>query len=535
MSEEKEVTTEVKTKVPGLYHNYISFIGTSIAVISFSSIAFLLLIEFSSSVENPYLGIFTYVLFPSVLIFGLFIVVVGMLVERRRRRKLKSSEIGAYPIIDLNDARRRRSLLVLLSFTFLFLFISAFGSYRAYEYSESVAFCGQVCHTVMKPEFVAYNASSHARVLCVECHVGSGAESYVRAKFSGVRQLYAVTFNTYQRPIQTPVHNMRPANQTCEKCHWPEKFYGEQLKVINHYGFDKDNSLNQTRMLIKTGGGSPKTGQVSGIHWHMNIANEITYIATDEKRQNITWVRLKDMNGKVVEYMTKDANLSQQQIEQSAKRKMDCIDCHNRPTHIYLSPNQAVDDSFTANKLDVALPYLKFKAVEALSKPYNTTDEALSSIAKNVDEYYRTSHADIYSAKRDSVSNAVKEIQRIYQTYFFPEMKTDWQTHADNRSHYTSQGCFRCHDGQHFSRDGQVIRNDCNICHTTIDQTFGGKTIISKDGSFQHPVNLGDKNSWQCASCHKGNSAFQHPLYLGDISQFQCVACHKGQSNFVKN
>lgn len=531
MSEEKEVTS----KPPSLYHNYISFIGTSIAAISLSSIAFLILIEFSGSADKPYLGIFTYVLFPSILIFGLFIVVVGILIERRRRRKLKPSEIGAYPIIDLNDSRRRRSLLVLLSFIFLFLFISAFGSYRAYEYSESVAFCGQVCHTVMKPEFVAYNASSHARVRCVECHVGSGAESYVRAKFSGVRQLYAVTFNTYQRPIQTPVHNMRPANQTCEKCHWPEKFYGDQLKVFNHYGFDKDNSLNQTRMLIKTGGGSPTAGQVSGIHWHMNIANEITYIATDEKRQNITWVRMKDMNGKTIEYMTKDANLSQQQIEQSAKRKMDCIDCHNRPTHVYLSPNSAVDDSFTAKKLDVTLPYLKFKAVETLSKPYNTTDEALNSIAKNVDEYYRTSHADVYLTKKDSINNAVKEIQRIYQTYFFPEMKTDWQTHADNKGHYTSQGCFRCHDGQHFSRDGQVIRNDCNICHTTIDQTFGGKTIISNGGSFQHPVNLGDKNSIQCASCHKGNSAFQHPLYLGDISQFQCVACHKGQNNFIKN
>jgi hypothetical protein len=538
-SEKRQVPSEKKQdvkKIPGLYRNYISFAGTAIAAASLMSILFLFLIELTSLHEQPYLGIFTYILFPAIMIFGLFVILIGMLFERRRRRKLKPSEIAAYPILDLNNPRQRRTSLVLLCAAFLFLFISAFGSYRVYEYSESVTFCGQACH-VMKPEFVAYNASPHARVRCVECHVGGGAEWYVRSKLAGVHQLYAVTFRTYQRPIQTPLHNMRPADETCAKCHWPEKFFGEQLKVFNHYGYDKNNSLNQTRMLIKTGGGSPVAGQVAGIHWHMNIANEITYIASDEKRQNISWVRMKDMNGKVVEYFAKDTQLSQQQIEQSSKRKMDCIDCHNRPTHIYISPSNAVDQFFAANKLDVALPYLKFKAVEVLSKPYITTDEALNTISSSLDEYYRTNHADVYSVKKDSINNAVKEIQRIYQTYFFPEMKTNWQTHANNIGHYNFQGCFRCHDGQHFSREGQVIRNDCNICHTTVDQTFGGKTIASKDGAFQHPVNLGDKNTWQCAACHKGDRAFQHPVNLGDISQFQCAECHKGQkilwNNFI--
>ncbi|MEZ5427079.1 MAG: NapC/NirT family cytochrome c [Pyrinomonadaceae bacterium] len=513
-------------KVPGLFRNYISFAGAAIAAAALISIVLLFLIELSGSSDQPYLGILIYVLFPAVMIFGFLVILAGMLWERRRRRKLTPEEIAAYPIFDFNHPRRRRALLVFLVGSFIFLFLSAFGSYQAYEFSESVTFCGEVCHTVMRPEFVAYNASSHARVRCVECHVGGGAEWYVRSKFSGVRQLYRVLTDTYNKPIQTPVHNMRPANETCGKCHWPEKFYGDQLKVFNHYGFDEKNSLNQTRMLVKVGGGDPTAGQATGIHWHMNLGNEITYIASDEKRQNIQWVRMKGADGQVTEYTLKGLQFSSEQIEQASKRKMDCIDCHNRPTHVYLPPTRAIDDSLTAGRIDVSLPFVKLKGVEVLSKPYNTTEEALSGIAADLDNYYKTSHADIYTSKRDSINRAVLEIQRIYSTYFFPEMKTDWQAHINNIGHYNAQGCFRCHDGQHFSPEGKTIRNECNICHTTLDQKFGGQTFVPEDGQFRHPVNLGDRNTFQCAVCHKGNRAFQHPVNLGDISKFQCAECH---------
>jgi len=519
-------------KPPSLYRNYISFGGTAIALASLTCIGFLFFIELNSAHEQPYLGIFTYILFPSIMIFGIFIILVGMLLERRKRRKTGYTGISEYPVLDFNNPRQRRTFLVVLCAVFLFLFISAFGSYRVFEYSESVTFCGQVCH-VMNPEFTAYNVSPHSQVRCVECHVGGGAEWYVRAKFNGVRQLYGVTFDSYNKPIQTPVHNMRPANDTCAKCHSADKFHGDVMKVFNHYGFDENNSLNQTRMLLKVGGGNPNTGQIGGIHWHMNISNEVTYIANDEHRQNIPWVRMKDANGNVIEYTTKDAQLSPQQIEQASKRKMDCIDCHNRPTHIYLPPDKAVDNAFTAARLDVTLPFLKLKAVEVLSANYGSTEEAVQMIGTTLDDYYRTNHADIYASKRDSINGAIMEVQRIYKTYFFPEMKTDWRTHPDNIGHHKVQGCFRCHDGQHFSKEGKVIRNECNVCHTTLDQTFGGRTIQAQNGQFQHPVNLGDMGNWMCASCHKNDRPFKHPLNLGDISKFQCSECHQGQ-NFGK-
>jgi hypothetical protein len=521
-------------KVPSLFHNYLSLVGFVIVITSLTSIVLLFLLELTSAAEQPYLGVLIYVLLPGVMLFGLAVVLAGVIWERRRRRRLTPEEIAAYPILDLNGPRRRRAFFIFLFCSFVFLMMSAFGSYRAFEYTESVEFCGQLCHSVMNPEFVAYNAAPHSKIRCVECHVGSGAQNYLRAKFNGVHQLYAVTFKTYSKPIQTPVHNMRPANETCGKCHWTEKYYGEQLKVFNHYGYDENNSLNQTRMLIKVGGGSPETGKADGIHWHMNLGNELTFISADEKRQNVQWVRMKDADGKTVEYFARNVFLSPEEIEKSAKRKMDCIDCHNRPTHIYLSPNQAVDQSIDAKRLDPSLPYLKLKAVEVLSGSYSDTQEALNAIATNFPGYYQSTYPELYNQRKAVIDSVVIELQRIYQTYFFPEMKTDWQSHVNNIGHRNSIGCFRCHNGEMTSKEGKVISKDCAICHVTLDQTFSGKTFAPAGGKFQHPLNLGDMGAYQCAACHQGNRAFQHPLKLGDISRFQCAECHTGQTYKIK-
>jgi nitrate/TMAO reductase-like tetraheme cytochrome c subunit len=519
-----------KIRVPSLLRNYVSFIGLGIAGAAFTSFVLLFLVEITGKNDNPYSDLITYIFVPSILGFGLVVALIGALLERRRRFGMSAEEIGKYPILDLNDPRRRRMILVAACLAFIFVFMTAFGSYRAYEYTESIAFCGIACHSVMKPEYVAYQASPHARILCVECHVGGGTQAYVKSKFTGMRQLYGIVTGHYNRPIETPVANMRSATETCQKCHWSEKYHGDKMKAFNHYGYDEKNSLNRTRMLIKVGGGDPFAGPVGGIHWHMNISNEITFIASDRQRTTIPWIRMKDSTGKVVEFKTKDTNFSNADIERAEKRTMDCIDCHNRPAHIYLSPNQAVDQALEAGKLNIEMPFIKAKAVEVLAKPYSTNDEAMTGIDSGIRGYYRDNYPQVVSASPDSITNSVTELQRIYQTYFFPEMNTNWESHPNNIGHYNAQGCFRCHDGQHFAADGRVIRNECSVCHVTIDQTFGGKTISDANGVFQHPVNLGDKNTWQCAACHKGDRTFSHPVKLGDISQFKCSDCHTGQN-----
>ena len=513
---------------PTLFRNYISFFGLLIVIAAVVSIVLLFLIELTQTSNNPYLGIVTYIILPAFLVFGLLVIFAGMLVERRRRRRSPASEIAAYPKLDLNEPRQRRLAIVVLTLSFAFVCASAFGSYRAYEYTESVEFCGQACHTVMKPEFVAFHATSHAKIRCVDCHVGHGAESYARSKLSGARQLFALIRNNYSKPIETPVHNMRPADETCEQCHWPSKFHGAKLKNFNHYAHDEQNSLRQMRMLINVGGGDPASGPVAGIHWHMNLSNEITFIARDKQRQVIPWIRVKDAKGKETVYYDRSRPLSSDQIEQAEKRRMDCIDCHNRPAHTYLPPDLAVDQSFAAGRLDPSLPYLKKQAVESLNKPYTTEQEALTSIASGLDTFYRTNYSQLYSQKNEAIKTAITETQRIFKTYFFPEMKTNWSTHPNNIGHLYSSGCFRCHDGEHVSDSGKVIRNDCNICHTVLSDSARPLTV-PKAIDFQHPVDLGSLANRKCETCHKANEPFRHPINLGDISMFQCVECHPKQ------
>lgn len=517
--------TPAATKAPTLFRNYISFAGAVIVAASLVSIVLLFLIEFSRAVDNPYLGIVTYTILPAFLVLGIVIIVGGMALERRRRRRRPEAGIPAYPKVDLNDPRQRRTAFVLAGLSFIFIFMSAFGSYRAYEYSESVDFCGKTCHSVMKPEHVAFLATSHARIRCVDCHVGHGAESYARSKLNGARQLYSLAFNKYSKPINTPVHNMRPANETCEKCHWPSKFYGAQLKTFNHYAYDEKNSLRQTRMLINVGGGNPDSGPVAGIHWHMNLGNEVTYIATDTHRQVIPWIQVKDRKGNITEYYDRGRPLNPQQIAQGEKRRMDCIDCHNRPAHAYLPPDVALDQSFSAGRLDPSMPYLKRQAVAALNMPYKTEDEAVKTIATSLDAFYRTNYSDLYNQKGEMVKTAINETQRIYKTYFFPEMKTNWETHPNNIGHLYSSGCFRCHDGEHVSNTGKTISNDCNVCHTVLSDSARPATLL-QPVSVQHPVDLGGMADRKCETCHKANEPFKHPLNLGDISMFQCVECH---------
>lgn len=510
---------------PSLFRNYISFVGGAIVIASLVSLILLFLIEITSKSENPYLGILTYIIFPGVLIFGLLVTFAGRLLERRRRHRAAPDEVLAYPTLNLNDARARRAFFIFLGITFVFVSASGFGSYRAYEYTESVSFCGQACH-VMNPEFTAFKAGAHANIECVACHVGHGASWYVKSKINGARQLYLYTLNQYSKPIPSPVHNLRPATDTCEHCHWPEKFYGDEMKVFNRYAYDEKNTLRQRRMVVHVGGGSARTGLVAGIHWHMSVANEITYVSTDHQRQVIPWVRLKDSKGNVTEYFDRVRPATADQIANGNQRTMDCIDCHNRPAHVYVPPDAAVDEGFASGRLDPSLPYLKKQAVEILSKSYSTTPQAVAEISSGLNAFYSKNYPDAYAQKRQSIDTAIKEVQRVYQTYFFPEMKTDWQTHPNNIGHLYFSGCFRCHDGEHVSRDGKVISNDCNICHTMIYDSADPEKSV-KSGPFLHPVDLGSLANRKCDSCHKPNQPFKHPLNLGDISMFQCADCHK--------
>jgi nitrate/TMAO reductase-like tetraheme cytochrome c subunit len=486
-----------------LLRNPISLAGVALALVSLGNIFLFSLVGLIAARPSPYIGILAYMVAPAFLIAGLLLIGIGVWRERRK----KAGEVALYPRIDLNDPAQRSAVLSFGVFLVVFIMLSGAGSYKAYEFTDSVQFCGQTCHSVMKPEFTAYQLSPHARVGCVECHVGSGATWYVKSKLSGTRQLFAVMFNTFPRPIPTPVHNLRPAQETCEECHWPKKFYGAQLKVFTHYASDEKNTPRQIRMLIKTGGGDPATGAPEGIHWHMNISNEIDYVAADEKRQIIPYIHVKDPQGRVTEYYAQDSTLSKEQIAKASRHRMDCVDCHNRPTHIYIPPDQAVDQALIAHKLDASLPYIKQQAVAALTGKYDTTETAVQAIAHDIEGFYESKYPEAAKDKQLEIRNAIAEVQQVFRRTTFPEMKVDWQTHPNNLGHFYFNGCFRCHDGQHVSPEGKVISKDCNICHTLMGQEEGGVSMAAVPKlSFQHPVDLGDLTQVNCSDCHNGGT-----------------------------
>ncbi|GAB4338613.1 MAG: NapC/NirT family cytochrome c [Candidatus Abyssubacteria bacterium] len=490
-----------------LLQNRISIAGLLIAGASLFLILFFLVIDFIGGGRSIYTGIVAYMVLPVFLVGGIAIIIAGVLLERHRRHLEHPEHLPLFPVLDLNDPNKRRTLLWVVSAIALFLLLSAVGSYRAYHFSDSVAFCGETCHQVMKPEFTAYRNSPHARVACVDCHIGPGAGWFVRSKLSGMYQVYATAFDLYPRPIPTPIKNLRPSKETCEQCHWPKQFYGAVQQENFHFLPDEQNTPWHITMLIKVGGGDPTFGRVGGIHWHMSIENQIEYIATDKQRQEIAWIRKTDENGTVTIYESTENPLPNPP-ESYETRLMDCIDCHDRPTHIFKSPSRAVNLALQTRRIDPGLPYIKAKGVELLAKEYTTTNEALRTIADELQAYYKTEYPEVYELKQLQIKQAVDELENIYKNNFFPEMNVRWDTYPDNIGHLIWRGCYRCHDGNHVSAGGQMISRECDSCHSIISQGTGEETATSLAGlEFKHPVDIGE--AWRempCYECHTGAS-----------------------------
>ncbi len=455
---------------PRLTRNRVTVLGGILAVGSLASIFFILLVEFVGGRETPYVGILLYLALPSIFVLGLVLVPVGMLMVRRRLRRPGAVSAGVslprYPVLDLNDPAQRLAFGFFVFATLAFTALLSGLSYRAYGFMESTEFCGQLCHVVMAPEYTAYQRSPHARLACASCHIGEGADWFVRSKLSGVRQVLAVAFNTYPRPIPAPITDLRPARETCETCHWPEKFYGDQAVTIVRYLPDEANTEQRYAMTIKTGGGGKELGLPSGIHWHMNINNQIEYIAVDPARQQIPWVSLQNEDEGTTVFQSAGTSLSADDILTAKRRVMDCMDCHNRPTHNFLTPDQSVDRALNSGKIDRSLPYVKREAVRVMSQEYPDGDSAFRAIDQGLTDYYRTGYPEVYVKKGALIESAVREVQAAYADSIFPAMKVSASTYPDNIGHQRSPGCFRCHDGKHVSSDGKVIQQTCGTCHT---------------------------------------------------------------------
>lgn len=476
------------------FRNWISWIGILLAISALFAFLFLVAIDQFAGHRNPYVGILAYVAAPLFFILGSLLAVFGALLQwRRERRAVRAAEPLAIKI-DLSRPRDRRALAVFATCSVVLLFVTALGSYGTYHVTESVQFCGKACHLPMEPQFVAAEHTAHAKVECVACHVGPGAAAYFKTKLNGVKQLYHTVRNDFERPIRVTADNPRPPQAICEQCHWPQRYVGNVVRSYNHFLSDEKNTPFTVRLLLNVGGGDLSNGPPGGIHWHMNIANKIEYVATDEQRLSIPWVRITDPQGVVTEYRTPEFT---DDPPKGQIRRMDCMDCHSRPAHKVHTPNDAVDLALSTGRLDPKTPWIKSKAVTALVQPYKTTVEAEQGIANSLREAYKDS---------PEASQITGVVQAIYRENFFPEVNTDWRSHPDFVGHKNWNGCFRCHDGKHVSADGKksIKASDCKACHLILAQG-NGEALNQVNPQGHEFIHIDSPYSdFSCTDCHTG-------------------------------
>lgn len=430
--------------------------------------------------KYPYAGIVIFLILPAIFVLGLILMPVGGLL--RRQQLLKKAELPtAYPRIDLADPVLRKAAKLVGVATVLNIIIFSAASYRGTQYMDSVQFCGLTCHTVMQPEYTAYSNSPHSRVVCVDCHIGPGASWFVRSKVSGVRQVFAVTFHDYSRPIPSPVEQLRPARATCEQCHWPQRFGGSPLRVITHYASDKDNTSSSTVLVMKVGG---QDGQAMvGIHGHhLGPGIVITYIATDRERQVIPQVTYAGPSGKTVVFNSTDTKTPPEKLARGEHRTMDCVDCHNRPTHTFQLPDRALDEAISLGEISTDLPFVKKQALEALKASYPNRDIARVQIGETLWNFYKTNYPQVIASENAKLESSIRSVETIYLRNVFPKMNVTWGTYLNNLGHTDWPGCFRCHDGSHVAADGQTIPNDCDTCHNILAMDEHNPKVLGELG-----------------------------------------------------
>lgn len=495
-------------KLPKSMYNWLSIAGFIIAVNALALMILFLITSVFIDTGHAYLGLYLYIVLPALMILGLILVFAGMVIKMKKLKKETTDLNQHWPVLNLNIRKQRVHLGIASIVTLVFILISAAGSYQAYHYTESTGFCGTLCHSVMNPEYTTYLNSPHARVKCVECHVGDGADWYVKSKLSGLYQVYSVAFKKYPRPIETPIHSLRPARETCENCHWPQKFYAKKLRVQRSFLSDSVNSDWNISLLMKIGPDFSSQGLQEGIHWHINPDIKIEYKAATKDREMIPWVKYTNLKTGESHTYTDQENMPEaSKLDSLAAREFDCMDCHNRPSHQFNATPVVLNNALLAGTVPKDLKYIKKAAMRALREPFTTTDSAKTLINNSIHAYYQEKHPEIFAANKDLIDKAISGIQHEYLKNNFPEMRVTGTTYLNHIGHLSSDGCFRCHNGRHVNEKGKVISKECNLCHTIVAQGPGGKiksVAFDQDLPFEHPVDIGtDWLDYACTECHR--------------------------------
>ena len=465
MTGTKRLSSRLLGLLPWLWGNWISLFGTTLTTVAGNAILIVTVVDIVTEGANKYAATLGYLMMPPFFVMGLLL--IGFGVWRQRKGEGRGTMSKALDLVLEDRLSRRRMVFVLVASVINITLVSV-AAFQGITYMNSPAFCGQLCHSVMEPEYRAYSRSPHAKVKCVDCHIGEGASWFARSKLSGLRQVWATATGEFSRPVPTPIKHLRPARETCEKCHWTEKFHGARLLVRHKYGDDKKNTRVTNVVRLNVGGRDKRTGRYKGIHWHVAPDVRIEYEALDDKRTSIGKVTMTQ-SGKTTTFLP-DKKLRGKPVKE--RRVMDCVDCHNRPTHIYdPTPEVAVDRALAHGKLDVTLPFLRKQAVALLKQEKAEPVLAAQRLVTAITSYYRKNYPEVAIKKAGIIAAAGQELAGIYQRNIYPDLKITWNTYPNHIGHrQTTEGCFRCHDDEHISTSNKdkTISQDCDQCHEVL-------------------------------------------------------------------
>ena len=461
--------------------NKVSLTGACLVSIVFPILIVCAILDFLDVFHTPLFGAFVYGVLTPLFIIGHLFFFYGFFFIKSTDSELTPCSYGFLKekFQGVTEKTSFRNLLLFSTILGIANFvILVLVGYTGHHYSETPRFCGTLCHSVMLPEHGAHKISPHSRVPCVDCHVGSGLKNFVSSKISGMRQVVGVITDDYARPITMPAHGLRPAKQTCEECHRPELFLGDKINIKNMYAEDEANTLLQTVLMMKVGSGG-RGKAAKGIHWHVSTDNKITFTYSDNEKEIISEVQLTRADGTIVVY--KDSELEETEKKTGhggGIKEMDCVDCHNRPSHIYFSPEEAIDRSISDGLISRELPFIKKKGVELITAEYSSKEEAIKNIKMNLTAWYKEKYPQIASEKSAHILQAAKAMQESYRQNIYPDMKITWNTYKSNLGHKDDAGCFRCHNDSFEAENGRVISQDCANCHVLIAEEEENPQIV---------------------------------------------------------
>jgi hypothetical protein len=448
--------------VRGLSTDAVGLTGVVLTTSAFLVFSFVELMMLLGIVTNAYVGLVAYLALPALFIAGLALIPIGWLRLRRRTgfttRELLSERFDSTMLTGRPIGSRL--FLTVAALTLGNLAFLGAGSARMLHFMDTPEFCGTACHSVMGPEWATFQASPHAHVRCVDCHVGEGAGALIDAKINGTWQLISISLDLYERPIPTPVHDLRPARETCETCHWPAKFYGERVVTRTHYGFDDASTPSHTTLAMKVGGGS---GGPGGIHWHVGEQRAVRYASVGGQREQILYTEMLQADGTWRRFDNR--SLAAHAAQDPQPHTMDCVDCHNRATHIYERPEGVVDAALERGDIDPTIPAIKRNALAALTGNYASVGGAMQGIERDLHGYYQRNYAATYPALAPRIDRAVAVLQAAHRRNIHPGMNVDWEPYQDHIGHRAEQGCARCHHRDMVDAEGQAVSHSCTQCH----------------------------------------------------------------------